>query len=99
MKKDVYGCDLESERRKIINYDKLPNYIKEASDGEKAKNHGIACGGKCCVFYVEDGWYSVECENCGTLAYFKSKSNDWAIKIWNDLPDAIGYPPFRRNQK
>lgn len=77
------------EHRNIIDYDKLPKYGKETWDGEKTKKHGISCGGRCFVFYVEDRWYQVECEKCGTLVYFRSDSLDHAIKIWNDMPEAI----------
>ena len=73
-----------------MNYDKLPTRGKETSDGEKTKKHGISCGGRCYVFYDEDCKYHVECENCGTLVSFKTISLDMAIKLWNDMPDAIG---------
>lgn len=78
------------EHRNIIDYDKLPRYGKETFDGEKTKNHGISCGGRCFVFYVQDGWYQVECEKCGSIMYFKTDSQDHAIKLWNDMPDAVG---------
>ena len=74
----------------IINFDKLPSRGKETSDGEKAKNHGVTCGGRCYVFYDEDRQYHVECESCGVIVVYKSRSLDLAIKIWNDMPDAIG---------
>ena len=78
------------EHRNIIDYDKLPRYGKETFDGVKTKNHG--CGGRCFVFYVEDRWYQVECERCGTVAYFKMGSQDHAIKLWNIMPESIGMP-------
>jgi Fe2+ or Zn2+ uptake regulation protein len=71
-----------------MNYDELPSRGKVTADGEKTKNH--ACGGRCYVFYDENRQYHVECEKCGTLVTFKARSLDWAIKIWNDMPDAIG---------
>lgn len=74
----------------MINYDKLPSRGKEASDGEKTKNHGISCGGRCYVFYDENRWYHVECEKCGTLVKYRTNSLDLAIKIWNDMPDIVG---------
>lgn len=74
----------------MINYDKLPSRGKEASDGEKTKNHGESCGGRCYVFYDESRQYHVECEKCGWLVAFKTTSQDRAIKIWNDMPDCIG---------
>lgn len=74
-----------------LNYDELPNRGKIASDGEKVKNHGItACGGRCYVFYDENRQYHVECEKCGTLITYKARSLDYAIKLWNDMPDALG---------
>ncbi|HBC94804.1 MAG TPA: hypothetical protein DCZ10_18380 [Pelotomaculum sp.] len=74
----------------MINYDKLPSRGKETSDGEKTKNHGISCGGRCYVFYDENRWYRVECEKCGTLVKYRTNSLDLAIKIWNDMPDIVG---------
>lgn len=76
---------------KIVDYDKMPLRGKETSDGEKTKNHGISCGGRCYVHYDENRWYRVECEKCGNIVKFKSDSLDLAIKIWNDMPDVIGY--------
>jgi len=73
-----------------MDYDKLPNRGKETSCGEKTKRHGISCGGRCYVSYDENRWYTVHCENCGEIAKFRTNSMDWAIKIWNDMPDAIG---------
>lgn len=73
-----------------MNYDELPSRGKVTSDGEKTKNHGISCGGRCYVFYDESKQYHVECENCGTIVTFKTNSLDWAIKIWNDMPDVVG---------
>ena len=70
---------------RTMNYDKLPT---EASDGRKQKA-GISCGGGV-TFLDEDCKYHVECENCGTLVSFKTTSLDMAIKLWNDMPDAIG---------
>lgn len=75
---------------KIVNYDKMPSRGKETSDGEKIKNHGISCGGRCYVHYDENRVYRVECEKCGNLVSFKTSSLDLAIKLWNDMPDAIG---------
>lgn len=77
-----------------INYDKLATRVKQTSDGELAKNHGITCGGRCVVFYDEDALYHVECEKCGWLVSFLTTSHDRAIKLWNDMPDAIGHPGF-----
>ena len=71
-------------------YDKLPTRGKETSDGERTKKHGASCGGRCYVFYDEDRVYHVECENCGMLVTYKTTSLDMAIKIWNDIPDAVG---------
>lgn len=75
---------------KIVNYDKLPPRGKVTSDGQKTKNHGKSCGGRCYVFYDENRRYRVECEKCGTLAKFQTNSLDLAIKIWNDMSDTIG---------
>lgn len=75
---------------KIVDYDKMPSRGKETSDGEKTKNHGISCGGRCYVHYDENRVYRVECENCGNLVSFKASSLDLAIKLWNDMPDAKG---------
>lgn len=69
-----------------INYDKLPTRGKETSDGEKTRKHG-ACGGRCYVFYDENRWYRVECENCGTLKKFRADGLDLAIKAWNDMQE------------
>lgn len=73
-----------------MDYDSLPSRGKETSDGEKTKNHGITCGGRCYVFYDEQGKYHVECEHCGWLVAFRTSSLDLAIRIWNDMPDVIG---------
>jgi len=68
----------------------MPSRGKMTSDGEKAKKHNSVCGGRCYVHYDENRLYRVECEKCGTLVIFKTSSLDLAIKIWNDMPDAIG---------
>jgi hypothetical protein len=74
-----------------INYDELPTRGKVSSDGEQTKKHGNSvCGGRCYVFYDENKTYRVNCEKCGTLVTYKARSLDWAIKIWNDMPDVIG---------
>jgi len=73
-----------------MNYDKLPTRGKEASDGVRTKKHGTTCGGRCYVFYDEARTYHVECEKCGTIVTYKTTSLDMAIKIWNDMPDAVG---------
>ena len=73
----------------IIDYDQLPSRVKEASDGERAKNHHSRCGGRCAVFYAEDRRYQVVCEHCGALVAFRTSSHDKAIKIWNDMPDVL----------
>jgi len=72
----------------IYGYEELSSRGKIASDGEETRK--CNCGGRCYVFYDEDRQYHVECENCGTIVAFKTKSQDWAIKIWNDMPTAIG---------
>jgi len=59
------------------------------SDGEKTRRHGTTCG-EVYLTYEEEGWYSVHCENCGEMLKIKTKSMDWAIKFWNDCPDAVG---------
>ena len=73
-----------------MNYNELPSRGKLTSDGEETKKHGISCGGRCYVFYDENQQYHVECENCGTIVTFKTISLDYAIKLWNDMPDAVG---------
>ena len=73
----------------ILDYDQLPLRVKETSDGEMAKNHHSRCGGRCAVFYAEDRRYQVVCEHCGALVAFRTTDHDRAIKIWNDMPDAL----------
>lgn len=71
-----------------IKYDKLPERGKVTSDGEHTRK--CHCGGRCYVFYDEAREYRVECENCGTIVRYKAGSQDRAIKLWNDMPDALG---------
>lgn len=75
----------------MYNYDDLPSRGKIASDGEKVKNHGMFCGGRIYISYEEDRWYLVHCEHCGEIVKVRTDSMDMAIKIWNDMPDMIGY--------
>jgi ribosomal protein L37E len=77
-------------KRKMDKWESLPSRGKVTSDGEQTKPHHSACRGRCYVHYEENGLYRVECEKCGTLVTFRTRSMDWAIKIWNDMPDAIG---------
>ena len=64
-----------------MEYDKLPTRGKVTSDGDEARE--CDCGGRCYVFYDEGKRYHVECENCGTVATYKTVSLDAAIKAWN----------------
>ena len=68
-------------------WDEMPSRGKVTSDGEEAQRHGITCGGRCYVHYDENRWYRVECENCGDIVKFRTISQDFAIKIWNDMPN------------
>jgi len=72
------------EKTTIKNYDELPSRGKITSDGEKIANHHGQYGGRCYMFYDEKGRYRVECEECGTVARFKTSSLDLAIKTWNN---------------
>lgn len=64
-----------------MDYDKLPLRGKISSSGEEVKN--CSCKGSCYVFYDEDRWYHVECQNCGVICELKADSLDSAIKKWN----------------
>jgi len=63
-------------------YDELPSRGKVTHNGEKTKD--CKCGGRCYVFYDENRFYHVECEKCGIRASFTEKSQDNAIRLWNE---------------
>lgn len=55
---------------------------RKSSTGEMVKD--CECGGRCEVQYKENREYEVICENCGSLAKFRCRSFDEAVKFWND---------------
>ncbi len=51
---------------------------------------GVAIAGRPVARKLDDGrQYHVECENCGILVQYRACSLDMAIKLWNDMPDAL----------